>query len=160
MPNVSTPVNAAALPLNELLSLTRRNVAAALAACAVASPALASSEGRADPGLPETSPTRRARSIAHHAADAQFLAWEREWSRYEALLTAKGAWPEERQHEFDDRLDEQSLIERLILETPSTTLMSARTKARLLLHYARQNFEPDGAALAMQHILRAVENVL
>ena len=138
-----------ARPAAELLpDATRRALLGAIPAAAIAAFVIAPAPGPLVTALDAES------------SDEQFQAWEREWSRYEALLTVKGAWPEERQHEFDDRLDEQSLIQRLILETPSTTLTSARTKARLLLHYARQNFEPDGAALAMQHILRAVENVL
>ena len=86
------------------------------------------------------------------ASDTLFLKWEREWARLQEAVDAAPNIPE---HEFDGLIDQQTVFERLILDTPSATRRSAQIKARFVHRYLEENLMQD-LVLPLEHILAAL----
>jgi hypothetical protein len=89
-------------------------------------------------------------SCATTNEDAQFLEWERLADHWWAVAGAKGHTDEE----TDALADLHARFEDLIFETPSTSPVAARVKAKAMLRYAK-GYLPD-LAEPMAHVLAAL----
>lgn len=90
---------------------------------------------------------------ASQATDQKFLTWERESNRLLALANIENKSDDE----VDQIVDRQTVFERAILHTPSTSLEAARVRVRTLLvcftGYMPEFVEP------LEHVLSALSAV-